>query len=692
MKPARQCSLFIALIVLANTTASADGPAWTVNAAPGIIIPTGDSAAWFSTGFGTAVTADLVFDRKLSFLAGSTFSYSFVPTEAESSISLLGLNAQAGAAYIPTERITIRLFGSLGFVQGWSNAGTGTSSGSLSFGAGVDGRFLIHSDWDIGVRVSWGNAAGLFQALFVGVNVGYALSGHSSRNRSIQIWNENRLDLMDLKTPKPGEGIDILDVRTEPVFPALYGRYDTLPLGSLTLMNIEKSALDDVSAAFFMPRYMDAPHPCSVPENLAEGADCRVDLCALFNSTIMEITEPTDVSGILSITYTRGRYRYLDQRTIPVTILDRNALVWDDDRKAAAFVTHRDPVVQGFATGAASAVRDVPVPGIDPRTAAAISCFAAMREQGLVYRVDPEHPYRHTDSGSRTIDYLQFPRQTLVYQGGDCDDLTVLFCALLESAGIPTALVTVPGHILPAYDTGIPESGAGRWFSDESDYMIRDDRTWIPVEVTLRTADFPTAVQRGMEQIRESALRGEMGFFPVAEAWALYPPPGLTAPESPLSAASDDRIRMAFESDLNGFIDQEIDRRLLDLGAPDPPPTPGNANSRGLVHARYGRYGEAGDAFRSAIGMTEEGYFPALMNMGNLAGLRDDWAAAAEWYERALALSPENPRAISTLETARNLSGPSVPSDSELQGDDPESDPSLRAARIAVRREMPWFE
>ena len=37
------------------------------------------------------------------------------------------------------------------------------------------------------------------------------------------------------------------------------------------------------------------------------------------------------------------------------------------------------------------------------------------------------------------IDHIQYPAQTLGGKTGDCDDLTVLYCALLESAGMATA-------------------------------------------------------------------------------------------------------------------------------------------------------------------------------------------------------------------------------------------------------------
>ena len=51
---------------------------------------------------------------------------------------------------------------------------------------------------------------------------------------------------------------------------------------------------------------------------------------------------------------------------------------------------------------------------------------------------------------SGATDFLQFPRETLRYTTGDCDDLSILYCSVMQSLNIDTALITVPGHIYVA--------------------------------------------------------------------------------------------------------------------------------------------------------------------------------------------------------------------------------------------------
>jgi len=65
--------------------------------------------------------------------------------------------------------------------------------------------------------------------------------------------------------------------------------------------------------------------------------------------------------------------------------------------------------------------------------------------------VDPKTPYVEYVKNKHVIDFLQFQRQTLEYKAGDCDDLSILYAALLESVSVDTAFITVPDHIYIAF-------------------------------------------------------------------------------------------------------------------------------------------------------------------------------------------------------------------------------------------------
>ena len=78
----------------------------------------------------------------------------------------------------------------------------------------------------------------------------------------------------------------------------------------------------------------------------------------------------------------------------------------------------------------------------------------------------PKTPYEDYSKNKFAIDYLQFPGQTLEYKAGDCDDLSILYSALLKSVGIETAFITIPGHIYTAVSLDIPSEKAKRVFRD----------------------------------------------------------------------------------------------------------------------------------------------------------------------------------------------------------------------------------
>ena len=114
-------------------------------------------------------------------------------------------------------------------------------------------------------------------------------------------------------------------------------------------------------------------------------------------------------------------YFYLGQRqfkTFPVTltIQNRNAMTWDDDRKAGAFVTAKDPLVLGFSKNIAAMVRSDRSQGaISTEFRTALGLFQALGAYGIGYAIDPNTPFTELSTQEQAVDFLQFPSQTLSY-------------------------------------------------------------------------------------------------------------------------------------------------------------------------------------------------------------------------------------------------------------------------------------
>ncbi len=94
-----------------------------------------------------------------------------------------------------------------------------------------------------------------------------------------------------------------------------------------------------------------------------------------------------------------------------------------------------------------------------------------------------------------TSDYVQFPNETIELKGGDCDDLSVCFSAVLESVGIQTAFIDYKpngsiGHVCLLVNTNLFPEQAELITINDRKYFTRKNVTgkeeiWIPLEMTI---------------------------------------------------------------------------------------------------------------------------------------------------------------------------------------------------------------
>jgi len=201
-----------------------------------------------------------------------------------------------------------------------------------------------------------------------------------------------------------------------------------------------------------------------------------------------------------------------------------NALTWRDPRMAAAFITSADEQVSGFARGALQQQRALLSKGTDRYLSRAMVLFDALGVAGLRYVKDANTPYGEVAASGMAVDNIQYPAQFLGSKSGDCDDCTVLYCALLENIGISTALVDAPGHIFMMFDAGVSVDNLERLCLQENQYVTYRDQVWIPVEVTLLGESFSKAWQLGAEATSYLTRTGPLKVYSVGEAWEEYQP------------------------------------------------------------------------------------------------------------------------------------------------------------------------
>ena len=137
--------------------------------------------------------------------------------------------------------------------------------------------------------------------------------------------------------------VEFLNIRFDPVFPVFYKHYDDHAFGAARLLNGENGQIENVKVSFFAPRYMDKPKQCALVESMAKGEEIEIPLYALFADDVLEITEGTKINAQIITEYTYGNTELAAETSETLELFDRNAMTWDDDRKAAAFVTAKDP-------------------------------------------------------------------------------------------------------------------------------------------------------------------------------------------------------------------------------------------------------------------------------------------------------------------------------------------------------------
>jgi len=426
------------------------------------------------------------------------------------------------------------------------------------------------------------------------------------------------------------------ELELPPVYPAMQSWYANRPdsLGKVTVTNTEKWDLGPVVLSFFQNGYMDSPTKLAEIPVLEAGSSVDVGVKALFSTRVFETDGVIPVTGELVAEYqSRGRpFR----QTLPVSyqILDRHSISWSDDDKVGAFITPQDSALRNLMGFIASEIApDAATPGVAPRLQTAMQVWGMLRALRCVYVPDPNTPFTSVQNRTEVVDAVSLARETLKVKGGDCDDLTVLFCSLLEAVNIPTAYLLVPGHIYAAFDAGVPAASWQDVHPEKRMSFAIDGSLWIPVEVTLvAQSDFLTAWRKGIEEWEAAAdSPNDRRLVKTADAQKVYRPVGLQQTDLGLQygspqtvAAATDAARTSAEKLVTAIVDA-YGKSAQAAG------TKREYNRFGLACAKFGRFDQAEQAFAMALSL-DRSYLTALLNWGNVLVLKQQLAEALRIY------------------------------------------------------------
>lgn len=629
--------LFLFILIIASLPAQ-EAPGFALSLNPGVELPVGRFSSIYGTGGSAALRAAYPIPGLTILSVIGEIGYAVNAYNAETGFSSLDGSAGAAVTLPLGAAFSLGAYGLGGYGLSFLKIGGETMYGGGPYvRVGGGAAFHFSPSFSVGAEVSYRLLPQLYNG--IGFHLGAQVDLAAVKRSSAQI--------SPLTGDSPaGNFLDVKNLKFGQVFPVFYSYYDDHSIGSATVVNPQDKPIRDVRISFNVKQFMAAPKVCASFGVVDAGSEKAIDLFALFNDSILSITEGTKVAAEISLEYSLEGVRYKDTVAHSLEMEHRNALTWDDDSKAAAFITAKDPQVLLFAKNTAGVVNAAGGYAVPAPLVMAMGLHESLRLYGLTYVIDPSTPYANLSENQLQVDYLQFPRETLEYRAGDCDDLSILFNALLESVGIETAFITVPGHIFVAFSIGIEPDEVRKSFLKADEFIFRENTSWIPVEITALGSNFLEAWQEGAKQWREHSGRSQAGFFSVHEAWDTYKPVGLPGERPAMSMPAREAVAAALDAQINRFIDREIYPQVAQLQeamskANDPAKY---ANKLGVLYAKYGLFEKAVPQLSKALEYEE--YLPALINLGNISFLRERMTDAKGYYERALVLAPDNPKVL----------------------------------------------
>lgn len=431
----------------------------------------------------------------------------------------------------------------------------------------------------------------------------------------------------------------LTDLNLKHVFSAAYKKYADQSIGTVTLQNVAATDYGNLQLSFQIKEYMDFPLIQEIP--LIKGNSSQTfDFKATFNNKILEVDEDIGVQVEVKLSYNRDGKTDSIRLTQPMTIYGKNAMVWGDPLMVGSFVTPKDDTLRNYVRTVINEFQPQVGP-LNDRLVSAMTLFSSLTAAGTKYIIDPITPYNSLRDDQ--VDYVQFPRETLRLKSGDCDDLSVLLSAGLESLGIETVLLEVPGHLLLMFNSGLDEKDAGLISLDNSLMAFRNGQVWLPLEATMINASFNEAWAEGARKYHKAQQEENLGIIDLKKAWASYRP--VTLQKSGFSIDLPDKnlatklIKIAQDQ----LLVKSINRLVLpyqSMITNDPT----NIQARmqiGILYSRYGLYEDAQLVFDALHELAPEDS-AVHANQGNLYLLRKQYDAAISSYEQAIKLDDKD--------------------------------------------------
>lgn len=440
--------------------------------------------------------------------------------------------------------------------------------------------------------------------------------------------------------------LNIDRVTIENLFPGLFSAYRTMPVGEITLTNRGEEPLTALRVSVDIRRYTDFPTETDLEQPLAPGETITAPVRIVLNDAVFSVEEDLPLQARITVQGESGGRRVSVAGTAPFTLYRRSALSWIETERFAGFITPNEGNVSRFALAAAHAGTGVSLPGFSRTFLRALQISDTLGLHGILYVEDPNTPISEILGRDDVIDTVRFPRATLLNRAGDCDDTTTLLCSLFEAAGIQTAIVTTPDHVLMAFDTGDAPENA--WIYEDAGLAVflREGRLWLPVETTVLAEGFPRALEVATRFVRAAGGTDKAGFVPTEQAWRRFPTIPVPPTELNISLPPEEDIRLRVQQSGTALRDRlyygAVDRVEAALSGRSSEDRVNGMIRLGALHLRFGETQAAEAVLREALATAPQAMLPPI----HLATLYISESRPAEALEVLRPLHGRAPQAL----------------------------------------------
>ena len=627
-------SLALALIM----SAEAFTYDFTLKVSPSAMFPflTGGEKKYEVAGGGGFIDAGITFFDLLN--VGPEVGFFVLPKNNSKALEsgqdpnmfIVPFGAQAGVFFYPFSRIEL----AAGIAGGVSGSFTNDRAHYAPwYRAYADVNFRINTRFSAGLDVSWldiqnnswwGNpgAAGLTAGLVVNIK---------------------------FSTEKASGMVDASVECDENVFPLIYTIYKDNPIGTITISNNESAEIRNVNVKFRAEGYTASEFECGKIRMLKKHKSEQVPFYADFNDKILRFSESGKISGEIVIEYELLGDKRVSVVPVTISVYNRNSMRWVDSAILSSYVSTNSQEVLELSKFFVGVARNHFRTGLNKNMQFAMYIHEGIRSLGVVCEEKSDTPYNSTHLDFSQLDYIQYPYQTLSYRSGEKDDIGILYMSMLESVGIGAAYIPLEDDFIVAIELGDYGRSLLNLFNNTDNLLVVNDKIWIPVSMSLIHKDFAESWKRGVQKVSEALdSDADIEFIVLADAWQTYPPSGFSSDDSKNKIPSEKELVRAGEDDIAKYITQEFGPQIAAVQAQIKAEGVSSTlyNRLGLLYVRAGLYDNAVSVYEISAKM---GSVPAMNNLGNILSLQKKWQKAKEWYEKVLAVDPDNETARKNL-------------------------------------------